>query len=1367
MNTRATLTPDSSNTAEATGRPGVGQRRSRNNLLPLWRIQGTFTLRTPLALGTGEDEPIEEHNKRQGESGVVEAASFIPAIARDGSGNPYLPGSSLKGALRALAGRMGLDDDTIHPLLGSAKPNDLADPDSAENRTEHTKPGALEVRNAYIATALPPTSNLPGYVQTRGTALLPHVVIDRHTGTAEEGLLYLEQVVPPGVGFSVEIVARGVDEAAICTLLGLLQACSEPANGFALGGRGAKGNGRVEWQLGDVQKIENFAHLMKANVSDLWAGACSHVLEPSSLTPVPGASLWLSPLALIFHTPFLVHQAVPKTADTREGDPNGKPRMTHDGRGVLPASSLHGALRSQAERILRTLGAPILRPQDVLPVYSLKEAADKLDEVSILFGATGWCGVLETRDFVTGPNPAKLKHDMVAIDRITGGSKDTAKFCLEVLDCPTLTGGLRLDLTRLRAVSEEAQRLHPKRPSLFLSTLGLLAHVLRDLDEGDIAMGYGAAKGYGVSHSKTVQALGSALDADRINCTGLPTISDALAAWAQTWASAPLHDPASQLARSEAPPNPPHINPIGAACDFHNPYAFLPFPKLRPDDPNLPWAGYSATTKGENHHSHAKNSAQALSGRILCRLSTKTPIFIGAGDDPAQAAGNNPQRKLNFRLNGQVAIPATSLRGMLSSLHESISGSAMRVMDNRGYSVRQENGSDGVNAYSSSAVGRVLLGDDNQISILPLTLPTLTRIDEYELPDSFRECYPKDADGSTWVFGKVLLEPQKMRIPVNGDYQKTRAQRFQDNSAKAYWYVPLEPINLRSGRKPDQDQFRIKVGQGDEVFAIGQTPLDLGDYPLSEDEYLRLLNTNSDLAATYVRGWLRIMHDESRQLPKRTVRKYELFVPYPLELEEIAKPLACTRACLDRFMQLSKERFDSQANKRPAEARLQLPYSPINADRKPGQPLTPQHGDLVYFKPTEEGEAIAEISYSSIWRGRLEANSQAIPSAYMTVSGLPNINLAPLQPGSGRQLLSPSEMLFGFVQDQKDIKKEQTLAQRREQKAKAFKSKMRIGFGISKAPAQLLPPVPLKILASPKPPSASMYFKLTKQENGSYISKGDLTSGAQDYGFKGRKAYLHALRRGDTVQALDANGQPSQGFDALPPWKTRSETADHKPKVKITPIVTQTDNPFFFEIDFNNLSRGELEALCASLVPTPTFEHKLGMGKPIGLGSVKIEPVGLYLIDRARRYGPGNTASIGTRYHVGWQALDLKPEQLPQHLSGLVQDTDFSNTSFDPKHLSQSHMARLARDEPALYRAISLLGNPDAVKGPVHYPQIRGKEIEGENFKWFVLNDKKGRDAPRRQWLQPFKSDSQALPTLERLPEPERPQPARPIQPRR
>jgi hypothetical protein len=174
---------------------------------------------------------------------------------------------------------------------------------------------------------------------------------------------------------------------------------------------------------------------------------------------------------------------------------------------LLPASSLRGALRSQAERILRTL-----RPEATGDPWG---SVDREGLIERLFGHAGQRARLECADFLStkpvGPpdsDPEKFvpRHpqEFVAIDRFTGGVAGAKKFDAEAVYRPSLVGTLSLPLD---AVAPAA--------------LGLLALVLRDLSEGDITLGAKAAIGYGACRATITQ----------IALTGRPPAGP----WADLW----------------------------------------------------------------------------------------------------------------------------------------------------------------------------------------------------------------------------------------------------------------------------------------------------------------------------------------------------------------------------------------------------------------------------------------------------------------------------------------------------------------------------------------------------------------------------------------------------------------------------------------------------------------------------------------------------------------------------------------------------------------------------------------------------------------------------------------------------------------
>jgi len=113
-------------------------------------------------------------------------------------------------------------------------------------------------------------------------------------------------------------------------------------------------------------------------------------------------------------------------------------------------------------------------------------------------------------------------------------------------------------------------------------------------------------------------------------------------------------------------------------------------------------------------------------------------------------------------------------------------------------------------------------------------------------------------------------------------------------------------------------------------------------------------------------------------------------------------------------------------------------------------------------------------------------------------------------------------------------------------------------------------------------------------------------------------------------------------------------TTTEKSKYNKTIEAVKPGTVFEFGVDYTNLTDDELALLVFALVLESEMCHKVGMGKPVGLGSVKIEIVHWEQIDRQVRYeqlgggvkvveGDTLTTEIGywqARYHeqyAKWQ----------------------------------------------------------------------------------------------------------------------------------
>ena len=111
---------------------------------------------------------------------------------------------------------------------------------------------------------------------------------------------------------------------------------------------------------------------------------------------------------------------------------------------------------------------------------------------------------------------------------------------------------------------------------------------------------------------------------------------------------------------------------------------------------------------------------------------------------------------------------------------------------------------------------------------------------------------------------------------------------------------------------------------------------------------------------------------------------------------------------------------------------------------------------------------------------------------------------------------------------------------------------------------------------------------------------------------------------------LDATGQYIAGrkfyFHHPNGLKTERQKTDYNQYIK--PLDAGSE--FAFSAQFTNLEYVELQTLLYAIVLEPDMRHKLGYGKPCGLGSAHFEITKLTLIDYTNRYtGQGTTEYQG------------------------------------------------------------------------------------------------------------------------------------------
>lgn len=392
--------------------------------------------------------------------------------------------------------------------------------------------------------------------------------------------------------------------------------------------------------------------------------------------------------------------------------------------------------------------------------------------------------------------------------------------------------------------------------------------------------------------------------------------------------------------------------------------------------------------------------------------------------------------------------------------------------------------------------------------------------------------------------------------------------------------------------------------------------------------------------------------------------------------------------------------------------------------------------------PEERQLHTGTLCYAAIRNGHVTALYPVMISRRLFESSPLSLLPESLRPATSLPKLSPADRVFGWVNQQGHG---------------AYKGNVRIGpvtcgtsdaiewfnphrRNLNQQEAQQHPGLPLAILGQPKPQQARFY--VAASPNGEAQANG-LTKEQAGYspgkGLRGRKVYPHH------------NGLPEGHWNNPMEDRTQKDVNGHFQEYRRPRLNSQEqrDNQnrsiqgwvkrgaeFTFDIHVTNLSKVELGALLWLLSLPEKHYHRLGGGKPLGFGSVRLE------IDAAKtRIFDGQ----------GWRGIysDLEDVTLPSaSINALIQAfKDAVSIAYGKNHGAFEQVPFIA----AFLRMAS--GHPDHL--PTHYPRARQQgqtgpvppHPEGKAYEWFVANDRTGREGGPQVCLPDLANDG-GLPML-------------------
>lgn len=182
----------------------------------------------------------------------------------------------------------------------------------------------------------------------------------------------------------------------------------------------------------------------------------------------------------------------------------------------------------------------------------------------------------------------------------------------------------------------------------------------------------------------------------------------------------------------------------------------------------------------------------------------------------------------------------------------------------------------------------------------------------------------------------------------------------------------------------------------------------------------------------------------------------------------------------------------------------------------------------------------------------------------------------------------------------------------KERSRSIFLGKVNIGDAVaSNDEVYLYDPIYTKPLMEPKPHHESFYLDVPREH------------------IAGRKYYFHHSPDYEPLtenRIIRMGGRPANRF---------IQPLDH-------------DTKFQFRIDFTGLEADEFAALLLAIILEENMRHKIGYGKPLGLGSVYLYPTRLTLFDYTKRYsqsGVGRGKTVLEKESGLWAFMDKQLDE--------------------------------------------------------------------------------------------------------------------------
>jgi CRISPR-associated protein (TIGR03986 family) len=710
---------------------------------------------------------------------------------------------------------------------------------------------------------------------------------------------------------------------------------------------------------------------------------------------------------------------------------------------------------------------------------------------------------------------------------------------------------------------------------------------------------------------------------------------------------------------------------------FVHPYTFLPATPRRTAPEGL--ADASPPAQDRLHEDR-------VTGRLTVRLTVVTPLLL---PDPSRAERADPADDNSHTTypvlsrNGRPHLPATAVKGMLRAAYEAVTNSRLGVFTGHDDRLAMR-----MPATESRHMVPARINDDGRsVVLLPgHTPPGGQTARSPLLHAAWLPRHPGGVPPVTHPDGRAALHGEE----VDAWIERVRHHRWDKTTQR---------------HKHDFDFWRVRtLTSAAREDLGGQHPLP--DPPAQAPERVRRDGRSwheptGELLR--VRGWVCITnrnikgkHDERLFFVAPSgapAPAHPLTPPLARQWEETVRDYRAAHRHKDIHGRPDDQGGIASPNRYLGHEPGRTAWSPhlYDDDR-----LTLRPGALCYARLSEDRRTIQGL-YPVMISRRLFQRS---PAQLLDDS---------LRPAASHDELSPADRVFGWV---------------RADGRGAERGRLRVGpvdtTGFTAAdfgPAG----VPLAILGQPKPQQARFYLG-TAPDGTTPLGDGAAKEGWYGTGHRprGRKAYWHHrdLPDGywddpaeDRTQQPDATGRFQEYRRPDTATGPQRDTQNRSVRGWITPGSTCT-----FTLTVTDLTEVELGALAWLLALPEHHFHRLGFGKPLGFGSVRLD------------IAPDATADLrtGRQWQAAYRTLDPDADRPADDASTVL---DRARRTFEAA-LTAAH-GRPATETPHLAAFLAVAsGRPDTA---VHYPRTREDDTdtaplppdpEGNGYTWFTANEK-------------------------------------------